>query len=506
MHVVIRVSTSKTSRHLFTAGNSILRLLSDLAVTHTKHGGIVDDLTLQAGYRATIIRAVANTQRSAILQRSSNNINGLAERTGGVTTEEGRAAFILLRVILLRSRHVVVVGVGVALQNNVRFGNAKKLGSILTILHTYRTGELTGHTQQVVVTEAHNLHRILFLNDRSIFCREENTLRLLATRLRCTRSEYQSTQNRGATRAFLINSPTAATILSGTGTKRSAQEALAGTLIMATTGVLRIHSHTREIEVRNTRIQTLTHRSTCALELRTHSISLLLTLNLHVLELVISGTLTRLQPGIRGNITSISIRKRRNETIATTGNIAVNAVILSLQQIFRITLVIARNQSILRGQRSRVNRIPVQHRTSLTVALQTQSHIGRIGTAGQLRTQLGRIQIKRLAGTVSTNTGQLRRRNRQVTRSQVLSCLADCLQRTIHLSVESVLMETQSGDIVQTLVRNTTRSCVSVGSGNHNVRLIVRGAKLSANTLHQFITQGLPASQRVQDNNEVALT
>ena len=119
---------------------------------------------------------------------------------------------------------------------------------------------------------------------------------------------------------------------------------------MATTGVLSIHVHTREIEVRNTRIQTLTHRSARTLELRTHSISLLLTLNLHILELIISGALTRLQPSIRGNIASISICKRRNETITTAGNIAVNAVILSLQQILRITLVIARNQSILRSQ------------------------------------------------------------------------------------------------------------------------------------------------------------
>ena len=506
MHVVIGVSTSKTSRYLFAAGNSVLRLLSDLAVTHTKHGGIVDDLTLQAGYRATIIRTVANTQWSAVLQRSSNNINGLTERTGGVTTEEGRTTFILLRVILLRSRHVVVVGVGVALQNNMRFGNTEKLGSILAVLHTYRTGELTGHTQQVVVTEAHNLHRILFLNDRSIFCREENTLRLLATRLRGARSEHQSTQNRGATRAFLINSPTTTAVLSGTGTKRSTQEALAGALIMAATGVLGIHVHTREIEVRNTRIQTLTHRSTRALELRTHSISLLLTLNLHILELVISGTLTRPQPSIRGNITSISICKRRNETITATGNIAINTMILSLQQILRITLVITRNQSILRGQRRRMNRIPVQHRTSLTVALQTQSHIGRIGTAGQLRTQLGRIQIKRLAGTVSTNTGQLRRRNRQVTRCQILGRLADCLQRTVHLGIEGVLMETQSRNVVQALVRNATRSRMSVGRGNHNVRLVVRGAKLCTDALHQFITQRLPTGQRVQNNDEVALT
>ena len=170
MHVVIRVSTSKTSRHLFAASNSILRLLSDLPVTHTKHGGIVDDLTLQAGNRATIIRAVTNAQRSAVLQRSSDNVNGLAERTGGVTTEEGRTALVLLRVILLRGRHVVVVGVGVSLQNNVRFGNTEELGSILAVLHTHRAGELTGHTQQIVVTKAHNLHRILFLNDRSIFC------------------------------------------------------------------------------------------------------------------------------------------------------------------------------------------------------------------------------------------------------------------------------------------------------------------------------------------------
>ena len=155
---------------------------------------------------------------------------------------------------------------------------------------------------------------------------------------------------------------------------------------MAATGVLGIHIHTREIEVRNTRIQTITHRSTRTLKLRTHSISLLLTLNLHILELIISGTLTRLQPSIRGNITSISICKRCNETITTTGNIAVDAVILILQQILRIPLIITRNQSVLRGQRRRMNREPIQYRTSLTVTLQTQSHIGRIGTAGQIRT------------------------------------------------------------------------------------------------------------------------
>ena len=119
MNIVIRVSTRKTSSHLFAAGNSVLRLLSDLAVTHTEHGGIVDDLTLQTRYRATIIRTVTNTQRGTVLQRGSDNINGLAERAGGVTTEEGRATFILLRVIFFRGRHVVVVGVGVALQNNV---------------------------------------------------------------------------------------------------------------------------------------------------------------------------------------------------------------------------------------------------------------------------------------------------------------------------------------------------------------------------------------------------
>ena len=301
----------------------------------------------------------------------------------------------------------MVVGVGVALQNNVRFGNTEELGSILTILHTYRTGELTGHTQQVVVTEAHNLHRILFLNNRSIFCREENTLRLLATRLGSTRSEYQSTQNRGATGAFLIDSPATATILGGPRTERSAQEALTSSLIMATAGVLGIHIHTREVEVRNTRIQALTHRSTRALQLRTHSISLLLTLNLHILELVISGTLTRLQPSIRRNITSISICKRCHETITATGNIAINTMVLVLQQILRITLVITRNQGVLRGQRRRMNRIPVQHRTSLTVALQTQSHIGRIGTAGQLRANLRRVQVERLARTVNTDTSQL---------------------------------------------------------------------------------------------------
>ena len=47
---------------------------------------------------------------------------------------------------------------------------------------------------------------------------------------------------------------------------------------------------------------------------------------------------------------------------------------------------------------------------------------------------------------------------------------------------------------------------VGVSHGNHNVRLIVCEAKLCTDTLDQFITQRLPASQRVQNNNEVALT
>ena len=55
-------------------------------------------------------------------------------------------------------------------------------------------------------------------------------------------------------------------------------------------------------------------------------------------------------------------------------------------------------------------------------------------------------------------------------------------------------------------MRNATRSCVGVSRGNHNVRLVVCGAKLCTDTLDQFITQRLPARQRVQDNNEVALT
>ena len=186
---------------------------------------------------------------------------------------------------------------------------------------------------------------------------------------------------------------------------------------MAATGVLCIHVHTREIEVRDTRIQALTHRSAHTLELRTHCISLLLTLNLHVLELIISRALTRLQPGIRRNIASISICKRRNETITTAGNIAINAVIFSLQQVLRITLVIARNQSILRDQRRRVNREPIQNRTSLTVTLQAQSHIGRIGTTGHFGTKLRRVQIECLTGAINTHASQLRRRNRQVTRS-----------------------------------------------------------------------------------------
>ena len=275
---------------------------------------------------------------------------------------------------------------------------------------------------------------------------------------------------------------------------------------MATAGVLGIHIHTREVEVRNTRIQALTHRSTRALQLRTHSISLLLTLNLHILELVISGTLTRLQPSIRRNITSISISKRRNETIAATGNIAVNAMILSLQQILRITLVITRNQSILRGQRSRVNRIPVQHRTSLTVALQTQSHIGRIGTAGQLRTQLGRIQIKRLAGTVSTNTGQLRRRNRQVTRGQISRCLTHGLHGSLNLGIKGVLVESQGRDVVQALMGNAARGGMRMSCGNHDVRFRVFRSILGADTLDQLISERLPASESIQHHDEVTLT
>ena len=67
-------------------------------------------------------------------------------------------------------------------------------------------------------------------------------------------------------------------------------------------------------------------------------------------------------------------------------------------------------------------------------------------------------------------------------------------------------METQSRNVVQALMRNTTRSCMGVGRSNHNVRLIVYGAKLSTNTLNQFITQRLPASQRIEHNNEIALT
>ena len=67
-------------------------------------------------------------------------------------------------------------------------------------------------------------------------------------------------------------------------------------------------------------------------------------------------------------------------------------------------------------------------------------------------------------------------------------------------------METQSGDVVQALVRNTTGGRMGVGSGNHNVRFIVRRTKLSANTLHQFVTQRLPTGQRIEYNNEVALT
>ena len=141
------MSTRKTSRYLFAAGNSVLRLLSDLAVTHTEHGGIVDDLTLQAGYRATIIRTVTNTQRRTVLQRSSNNINGLTERAGGIATKKGSTALILLRVIFLRGRHIVVISIGVALQDNMRLRHAKELCSILTILHTHRTGKLTRYAQ-----------------------------------------------------------------------------------------------------------------------------------------------------------------------------------------------------------------------------------------------------------------------------------------------------------------------------------------------------------------------
>ena len=67
-------------------------------------------------------------------------------------------------------------------------------------------------------------------------------------------------------------------------------------------------------------------------------------------------------------------------------------------------------------------------------------------------------------------------------------------------------MEAQSRNVVQALVRDTARSCVSVGCSNHNVRFIVHRTKLSADTLHQLITQRLPTGQRIEYNNEVALT
>ena len=67
-------------------------------------------------------------------------------------------------------------------------------------------------------------------------------------------------------------------------------------------------------------------------------------------------------------------------------------------------------------------------------------------------------------------------------------------------------MEAQSRNVVQALVRNTAGGRVSVSRSNHNVRLIVYGAKLSTNALNQFITQRLPASQRIEHNNEIALT
>ena len=67
-------------------------------------------------------------------------------------------------------------------------------------------------------------------------------------------------------------------------------------------------------------------------------------------------------------------------------------------------------------------------------------------------------------------------------------------------------MEAQGRNVVQALVRNATGGRVGVSRGNHNIRLIVCGAKLCTDTLNQLITQRLPARQRVQDNNEVALT
>ena len=156
---------------------------------------------------------------------------------------------------------------------------------------------------------------------------------------------------------------------------------------------------------------------------------------------ILGRSLTWLKPSIRGNITGVGVCKSSNETVTATGNVTVDTVILILQQVLGIPLVIAGNQSILRRQRGRMQSVPVQHRAGLTITLQTQGHIGRIGTVRKLRPQLLRIAVKSLARTVNTHTRELRSRDRQVTGGQVLRCLTHSLQSALHLGVKGVLME-----------------------------------------------------------------
>ena len=138
----------------------------------------------------------------------------------------------------------MVIGVGVPLQNNMRLGHAEELSGVLTILHAHRAGKFARHTEQIVVAEAHNLDGELLLNDRSIFSREEDTLRFLTANLSGARSKSKESQNRGTSGTFLIHIPAATAIFGRAGTKSGAQESLTGAFVTAGSGVLCVNVHT----------------------------------------------------------------------------------------------------------------------------------------------------------------------------------------------------------------------------------------------------------------------
>ena len=153
-----------------------------------------------------------------------------------------------------------------------------------------------------------------------------------------------------------------------------------------------------------------------------------------------------------------------------------------------------------------MQRVPIQHRASLTVTLQTQGHVSRVGTVRKLGTQLLRISVISLARTVHTHTRELRGRDRQVARGQVSRCLTHGLHGSLNLGIKGVLVKSQGRDVVQALVGNAARGRMRMSCGNHDVRFRVFRSILGADTLDQLISERLPAGESIQHHDEVTLT